>query len=287
MSIAEVRSWQETALHTINGKAMTVPFRAISVPTVACAICLLVTGCSTKPVMGTGTQESRAQAAQLVRDRELELTALRAEMAATRIAAAKKEAELQELRDLVQQLRQETAEARQVVLEMREEAEQHRRELERARSDQERQAQSYTTQHLTGLKDTMMTLANEVGQLRQELTRPAVKERGKPSKGMGGQSGEVGKADGSPDSSQRLLSSADRPTATTLTPGVFKPVSAVSRPQRPASITVQPGETLWALAKRHHTSVAALRERNHLDGEALAVGQVLLLPQPQPLVRDP
>lgn len=287
MSTAGVRSWQETALRTTNGKAMTVPFHAIRVPTVACAICLLVTGCSTKPVMGTGTPESRAQAAQLVRDRELELTALRAEMAATRIAAAKKEAELQELRDLVQQLRQETAEARQAVLEMREEAEQHRRELERARSDQERQAQSYTTQHLTGLKDTMMTLANEVGQLRQELARPAVKERGKPSKGLGGKSGEVGKADGPPDSFTRLPSSADRPTATTITPGAFKPVNAVSRPQRPASITVQPGETLWSLAKRHHTSVAVLREQNHLGGEALAVGQVLLLPHPQPLVRDP
>lgn len=287
MSIAGVCSWQETALRTINGKAMTVPFHAIRFPTVACAICLLVTGCSTKPVMGTGTPELRAQAAQLVRDREFELATLRAEMAATRIAAAKKEAELQELRDLVQQLRQETADARQLVVDLREQAEQHRHELDRARSEQERQAASHTNQHLTVLKDTMATLANEVGQLRQELARPVVKERGKPSKGMGGKSGEVGRAGDLPDSLQRLPSATDRPAASPVTPGTFKPVSTLSQPQRPVSITVQPGETLWGLAKRHHTSVAALREQNHIEGEALAVGQVLLLPQPQPLVRHP
>ena len=285
MFIAGVRSWQETAPRITNGKTMRVPFHAISFSTVACAIWLLVTGCSTKPVMGTGTPELRAQAAQLVRDREFELTTLRAEMAATRIAAAKKEAELQELRDLVQQLRQETADARQLVVDMREQAEQHRHELDRARSEQERQAVSHTTQHLMVLKDTMTTLANEVGQLRQELARPVVKERGKPSKGMGGKSGEVGRAGDLPDSSQRLPSATDRPAASTVIPGAFKPVSAFSRPLRPASITVQPGETLWSVAKRHHTSVASLRELNHIDGEALAVGQVLLLPQP--LVRHP
>ena len=258
---------------------MRVLSQAVSVLVIACAICLLITGCSTKSVMGTGTPESRAQAAQLVRDRELELTALRADMAATRIAAAKKEAELQELRDLVQQLRQETAEARQLVLDMREQAEQHRHELDRARSEQERQAQSHTSQHLTVLKDTMMALANEVGQLRQELAKPVVKERGKPSKSSGGKPSDGGKLDGVPDSPKPLSSSAEPPVTQTMIPGEFRPVSAVSRPQRPASITVQPGETLWSLAKRHQVSVASLRERNHLDGEALAVGQVLLLPQ--------
>lgn len=143
---------------------------------------LLSSGCSGNPPAGIGPPESRVQAATRVRDRELELTALRAEMAATRIAGAKKEAELQELRDLVQQLRQENGESRQAFLEMRDQAEQRQREFEKARDEHGRHAEAQTSQHLTVLKDTVVTLTQELGQLRQELAKPVIKERVKPPK---------------------------------------------------------------------------------------------------------
>ena len=143
---------------------------------------LLGSGCSGSPPASTGLPESRVQAATFARDRELELKALRAEMAATRIAAAKKEAELQELRDLVQQLRQENAESRQAFLEMRDQTEQRQREFEKARDEHGRQAEAQTSQHLSALKDTVVTLTQELGQLRQELAKPVIREQVKPAK---------------------------------------------------------------------------------------------------------
>ncbi|MFP4334786.1 MAG: LysM peptidoglycan-binding domain-containing protein [Wenzhouxiangella sp.] len=43
-------------------------------------------------------------------------------------------------------------------------------------------------------------------------------------------------------------------------------------------IVVRSGDTLSALARRHETSIAALREANALDGDHLAIGQRLRLP---------
>lgn len=44
------------------------------------------------------------------------------------------------------------------------------------------------------------------------------------------------------------------------------------------SVTVHPGDTLWALAQRHGTTVEALKAANGLEGSALAPGTVLALP---------
>lgn len=41
---------------------------------------------------------------------------------------------------------------------------------------------------------------------------------------------------------------------------------------------VQPGDTLWHLARSHATSVAEIRERNGLRSDRLSVGQILKLP---------
>ena len=225
---------------------------------IAVSALLLSGGCSsTPPLSGTGTPESRAQAATLVRDRELELTALRAEMAATRIAAAKKEAELLELRDLVQQLRLENAESRQAFLELRDQAEQQQRNLEKAREEQQHQAQSHASQDLSALKDTVVALAQELGQLRQDLAKPVAKEQVK-----------------LPAARQKSSpSSAVLPMAMAVT-GVLVPDS-------PSTITVQPGDTLPSLAKRHRTTVEVLRKLNVLKGDRLIVGRELVLPTSQ------
>lgn len=44
------------------------------------------------------------------------------------------------------------------------------------------------------------------------------------------------------------------------------------------TITVQPGDTLWGLAKRHGTTVEALRSANTLASDALRPGMTLTLP---------
>ena len=44
------------------------------------------------------------------------------------------------------------------------------------------------------------------------------------------------------------------------------------------TVTVQPGDNLWSIARAHDTTVADLIATNQLDGERLSIGQVLKLP---------
>jgi murein DD-endopeptidase MepM/ murein hydrolase activator NlpD len=44
------------------------------------------------------------------------------------------------------------------------------------------------------------------------------------------------------------------------------------------TVTVQPGDSLWSIARAHDTTVAALVQVNQLDGERLSIGQILELP---------
>lgn len=243
------------------------------------SVLLFTGGCSgTPPVGGTGTPESRAQAATRVRDRELTLTALRAEMAATRIAAAKKEAELRELRDVVQQLRLENTESRQAVLDLRERAEQRHTDIQNGRDAQDRLAQAHTTQQLAVLNETVVTLAQEVGQLRQELVRPVAKEPSDPSMTTPANPGEPRLPDLRVDPPQRMPSARQNSAPSSAMAPVALTVTSAVVPGPPSTITVQPGDTVRRLATRTGTSVARLRAWNQLKGDALEVGQVLIVP---------
>lgn len=46
----------------------------------------------------------------------------------------------------------------------------------------------------------------------------------------------------------------------------------------PGVIRIRPGDTLWAIAARYGTTVAALRRLNHLPGDLIYAGQALLVP---------
>lgn len=232
MCTAGVRSSVQTGRPIINGNAMSRSVVHSLGVTLLSGLALFGVGCSSTPPAGTVLPELPAHAAPPVRDRGLELTTLRSELAATRIAAAKKEAELIELRDLVRQLRLENAESRQAFLELRDQAEQRQRESVKAREIQERHAQADSTQDLTVLKATVAALAQEFGQLRQDL--------------------------------------AMSPMAMTVT--------AATVPASSSIIIVQPGDTLASLAKRHRTTVTALRALNGLPGDQLVVGKQLTLP---------
>lgn len=244
------------------------------------ALVLLAVGCGSTPSAGIGIPEPRAQAAPPVRDRELELTSLRAEMAATRIAAAKKEAELQELRDLVRQLRLENAESRQAFLEMRDRAEQRHVEAEKAQEAHTRQV--HATDELTVLKETVVTLAQALGQLRQDLANPVVKEEVHRLTPSSAKSRESARHMPRPDPA-KLVQAAQQLAAPSvaLSPMALTVTAAV--PDPPSTIIVRPGDTVASLAKRHRTSVEVLRTLNALTGDGLIVGRALILPtSPQP-----
>jgi LysM repeat protein len=61
-------------------------------------------------------------------------------------------------------------------------------------------------------------------------------------------------------------------------------IAATDAPRTYASTTVQPGETLWSVAKRvapghdPRATVEQILELNHLTGGTVLVGQQLLLP---------
>ncbi|NJN70171.1 MAG: LysM peptidoglycan-binding domain-containing protein [Nitrospira sp.] len=59
-------------------------------------------------------------------------------------------------------------------------------------------------------------------------------------------------------------------------------VSVVTRPSlmtTPVSIAIKPGDTLWSLARRYHTSVMHLMVLNELPDDRIQVGQTLRLPE--------
>ena len=277
MCTAGARSSPKTGHPTINGNTMTRRADHLLGAILLSGLVLFGAGCNSTPPVGTGTSELRAQVAAPVRDREFELTALRAEMAATRIAAAKKEAELRELRDLVQQLRLENAESRQAFLELRHQAEQRHVEAEKAQEAHTRQAQVHATEDLTFLKETVVTLAQALGQLRQDLANPVVKEgvhRLTPSSAKSSEAGRHGRR---PDLPQ-LVPATRQPTSPSvaLSPMALTVTAAV--PDPPSTMTVQTGDTFASLAKRYRTSVEVLRKLNALTGDALIVGRELVLP---------
>jgi LysM repeat protein len=41
---------------------------------------------------------------------------------------------------------------------------------------------------------------------------------------------------------------------------------------------VRPGDTLWGLARQHHTTVAALQKANHISGSTIYIGQAIDVP---------
>lgn len=257
MCIAGVHSSGQMGRPITNGKTM---MRRVDHPfgmTLLTGLVLFGVGCTSTPSTRTEIPESQIQPVPLVRDRGLELAALRSEMATTKIAAAKKEAELLELRDLVRQLRLENAESRQAFLELRDQAEQRQRELDKARELPERQAQATSTDDLSVLKVTVAALAQELGQLRQDLAKSVAKEQVT-----------------LPVVRQSL------PSLPGMSPMAMT-VIAATVPDLPSIIRVQPGDTLASLAKRHRTTVEALRKLNVLKGDSLIVGRALVLPMSQ------
>lgn len=80
-----------------------------------------------------------------------------------------------------------------------------------------------------------------------------------------------------PAHSSPLPSSRPAPTTTAATPRPAPPKPA-PKPQ-PVRYTVKSGDSLYAIARRHNTTVAALQRANGISGSLIHPGQRLVIPR--------
>lgn len=220
---------------------------------------------------------------QAVQEREHERAALRAEMAAARIAAAKQEAELQELRALVTQLRHENGAARQASLDATHLAEARQTELAALKAARDQTVIANAAEptshdrHLAILEATVDTLSQELAQLKQTLTAvtvptPVRLPKAKDPKTRASQSKAPAQGEQAAASNVQSALSSER-----IIPAMHLLPDEQSVSGR-THITVQPGDTLWGLARRHKTTIEALRMANGIPGDHVMVGRALRLP---------
>ncbi len=220
------------------------------------SLIFLISGCVTAHdvPMARPTDEGR-YAAQLMQEREQELAALRSEMASTRIAAAKQEAEVHELRATVVQLRQENGDSHQALLEAKRTLDAREIEVAATKAERDQLAQAsvqsgMNERQLTALHDTVASLSQELAAIKSTMTL------GKPT---------PADSTARQDRDERII------------PAVHI-LREDAEQSKPLWITVQPGDSWWSLARIHHTTVKALRAINGRAGDHLNAGEAIRLP---------
>lgn len=233
----------------------------------ALGVTLGIDGCVTAPDVSVRNKADEThRTAQLSQEREQALAALRAEVAATRIAAAKQEAELQALRTTVTQLRQENSESQQALLKAKQTIEARQSELATLKTEREHLAQVQTRpdvgdRTLATLQGQVASLSQELTQLKQTVTVVAQKAVAEAAT----------RRDGSMDEDNQAGPSRHIVPAMHV---LHEPMY----PSAPSRITVQPGDSWWSLARKHKTTIEALRAVNGRVGDHLTVGEELRLP---------
>ncbi|MCI1280755.1 MAG: LysM peptidoglycan-binding domain-containing protein [Nitrospira sp.] len=234
--------------------------------------CLLaVMGCGTSPSWSkrsTPLVTDQPQRERLFRDREAELAGLRADVANARIAAAKKEAEVQELREQVIRLRQELGVAYQQLAEERTESGKFPGDSRSFRDGAALNGDPATMKHIDepprSKMDTLLrNLTTEVEGLKrqiqtvQDAQQVVAETHARETRGLTG----------------RVTSpSIGEPPIQSLAIGFVGDATQ--------SVTVDVGDTLADVAERYHTSEIQLQQLNVLEGKSLSPGQVLLVPVP-------
>lgn len=231
-------------------------------------VAIMLGGCATAPEsLLRNLEEETRRATELMQEREQALAALRTEMAATRIAAAKQAAELQELRRIVTQLRQENGESQQALLDAKRTLDSRETELAALKIERDQLAQASAPSIMSDgrlgmLQDRVASLSQELAELKQSLT--VVARRSTDS------------ATGSEH--ERRETSGPPATAGDGVMHVLHVRGDDLDRRDPVWITVQPGESFWSLARKHKTSMQALQAVNGKVGDHLAVGEPLRLP---------
>lgn len=70
---------------------------------------------------------------------------------------------------------------------------------------------------------------------------------------------------------------------------LYIPAEEAVTPTEPETIsyTVVAGDTLYLIAKKHQTTVDAIKQKNHLTTDSINVGQVLEIPETTPIEKEP
>lgn len=130
----------------------------------------LIAACAVPQAMnGTGEPDCKIRVAQVISDRDAMLAAARAEMAASKIAAAKQEAELQELRKAVGDLRRENADSHHAVTTLQQTVDTAQAEVERTRQERAQAERTKQERDLAELRATMQTLTERMDRLSDQV----------------------------------------------------------------------------------------------------------------------
>ena len=272
------------------------PRRALSL----LGLSLLLWGCAAEPTIRMESEAARRRVDLVVRDAQAEVSTLRQEVAAARIAAAKKEAELPELHRQVAEL-QRTAEAKQgelaalradrdrllqtksgleqEVAELQRTAEAKQAELAAIRTDRDRLLQTKTDveqqvaespaphQSLAEVGETQTKL-KELEASQAVLTAELAQIKGDLARARG----KAGNRAGKPAAARPMPEASTKPAAAAeaLTPS----------DRRPVRIAVERGDSLDLIARLYGVSVADLKAINGLRNDLILVGQELVIPRP-------
>ena len=292
MSIAAATSWRWMDQPITTGRRpwCRSPLAALA------GVILLAGGCATRPYADPMQQQieaSQRHSDVVLRQARAEVNAQRSELAATRIAAAKQAAELQELRVQVAELRQanEAKQAEQVALRgERDRMIQARNELqvqvgEMARLRQSmseiKTAEEKAQARANELQSALLTLSAELEQVKKRTAR----RQGKPSP-------KIGKAPTPPaatpsaaeQTTPRAKGSALAVVPQTPPPAVNNgigvlPATVLMKDRTgPNQVIVRRDETLWRIARRFGVTVDQVREANGLEGDRIIEGQTLVIP---------
>ena len=168
MSIAEAGSSDRTALPTIIGDLMRPRVVGIAIGAVVAGG--LFAGCATVPATNEADmQDCKIRIARVIDDRDALLAAARAEIAASKIAAAKKEAELQELRKAVGDLRRENADSHHALTVMKRTVDTAQEEADRLRAERAQAEQTKQERELSELRTTVHALTEQMDRLKEQV----------------------------------------------------------------------------------------------------------------------
>lgn len=295
--------------HTINGDG----YRRKSMRRLCLAslvLSCLFPGCAgnSQPTPADDLAAVRKYLDRLVSETREDTEALRAEMAATRIAAAKQEAELKELRQEVAERRQ-MVDARQAELDV---VKTERDRLLQTKTDLHTQLQTQTAEvsrlratagqiemaraKAAELESQLTSRMTELNQVKSDLAQQAAlaQQLEKQAKGVSRskqrtsvKSNTARAVSPAPDKAASKPSSPE-PTSTVdgeTSQSAGKPdvrVADSRRMQGPgASVLIMPGDSLYQIAIRHGVTVEQLKQTNGLTGDHIEPRQQLVIPTPK------
>ena len=228
---------------------------------------LILHGClqQPKPIVSASLPPTLPARTTLMAEALAEAKDLRTAMAAERIKAAKQTASLRVAQNQVSALRNREVEHVATITQLK-------KELSIVKAERD-EFQKEITQ--------LRTQTANIPQFLEVVTNVRILETS--LKGM------VSSIDALANETEQIKKQMQQQTTAANTQKAIPSGQARHAPRAEAtdSIVVKRGDSLWKLARRHDTTVAALKTLNDLDRNLILVGQVLKIPSPAHLLDDP